>query len=88
MAYGLPVLCYDHGGQTDFLTTGRTGHVLHLNDFDAFTRAIVHMHDNSQRRREMGRYNLTAVEQFFIDGCGERYEATFHEAIEQRARGL
>ncbi|MEA2727457.1 MAG: hypothetical protein QOF70_1932, partial [Acetobacteraceae bacterium] len=85
MAYGLPVLCYDHGGQTDFLTTGQTGHVLHLNDFDAFTRAIVDMHDNSQRRREMGRYNRTAVEQFFIDGCGERYEAMFHEAIEQRA---
>jgi glycosyltransferase involved in cell wall biosynthesis len=87
MAFGLPVLCYDHGGQTDFLTTGKTGHVLHLNDFEAFTRAIVDMHDNSQRRLEMGRYNRMAVEEFFIDRCGERYEALFRETIEQRGGG-
>jgi glycosyltransferase involved in cell wall biosynthesis len=87
MAYGLPILCYDHGGQTDFLSTGRTGHVLSLNDFGAFTNAITDMHDNSQRRRDMGRYNLGAVEQFFIDRCGERYEAVFREVIQQRAGG-
>jgi glycosyltransferase involved in cell wall biosynthesis len=87
MAFGLPVLCYDHGGQTDFLTTGKTGHVLHLNDFEAFTQAIADMHDNSQRRAEMGRYNRTAVEEYFIDRCAERYEAVFREAMEQRGGG-
>jgi len=87
MAFGLPVLCYDHGGQTDFLTGGKTGHVLHLNDFEAFTQAIVDMHDNLQRRLDMGRYNRTAVEEFFIDRCGERYEALFREVIEQRRGG-
>jgi glycosyltransferase involved in cell wall biosynthesis len=84
MAFGLPVLCYDHGGQTDFLTTGKTGHVLRLNDFGAFTQAIADMHDNSQRRVDMGRYNQTAVEEYFIDRCAERYEAVFRGAIEQR----
>jgi glycosyltransferase involved in cell wall biosynthesis len=87
MAFGLPVVCYDHGGQTDFLTTGKTGHVLRLNDIEAFTRALVDLHDNSQRRLDAGRYNRAAVEEFFIDRCGERYEATFRAAIEQRARG-
>jgi glycosyltransferase involved in cell wall biosynthesis len=81
MAYGLPVLCYDHGGQTDFLT-GKTGHVVRLNDFDAFTQALVDVHDNLQRRLDMGRYNRAAVEEFFIDRCGERYEALFRESIE------
>ena len=37
MAFGLPVVCYDRGGQTDFLTSGETGHVVKLNDRDAFT---------------------------------------------------
>jgi glycosyltransferase involved in cell wall biosynthesis len=87
MAYGLPVLCYDHGGQTDFLTTGKTGHVVRLNDFDAFTQALVDVHDNLQRRLDMGRYNRAAVEEFFIDRCGERYEALFRESIEQRVGG-
>jgi len=83
MAYGLPVLCYDHGGQTDFLVTGKTGHVLRLNDFDAFTQAIVDMYHNSQRRLNMGRYNRAAVEEFFIERCGERYEALFRETLER-----
>jgi glycosyltransferase involved in cell wall biosynthesis len=83
MAYGLPVVCYDHGGQTDFLATGKTGHVLRLNDTDAFTQAIVDMHDNPERRGDMARYNRTAVEEFFIDRCAERYESLFRETIEQ-----
>jgi glycosyltransferase involved in cell wall biosynthesis len=87
MAFGLPVLCYDHGGQTDFLTTGKTGQVLRLNDFGAFTKAMVEMHDDSQSRRDMGRYNRAAVEEFFIDRCGERYEALFRKSIEQRRGG-
>ncbi len=83
MAYGLPVLCYDHGGQTDFLVTGKTGHVLRLNDFDAFTQAIADMYHNSQRRLNMGRYNRAAVEEFFIERCGARYEALFRETLER-----
>jgi glycosyltransferase involved in cell wall biosynthesis len=83
MAYGLPVLCYDHGGQTDFLATGTTGHVLRLNDFDAFTRAIADLYHNSERRAKMGRYNRAAVEEFFIERCAERYEALFRETLER-----
>ncbi len=87
MAFGLPVICYDHGGQTDFLATGTTGHVLPLNDIGAFTQAIVDLHANSQRRLAIGRYNRQAVEGFYIDRCAERYEAVFRDAIMQRAGG-
>lgn len=85
MAYGLPIVCYDHGGQTDFLTTGKTGYVLPLNDFDAFTRAIIDMHDNLPQRLERGRHNRAAVQEYFIDRCADRYESLFRAAIEQRA---
>jgi glycosyltransferase involved in cell wall biosynthesis len=84
MAYGLPIVCYDHGGQTDFLATGKTGFVLRLNDFDAFTRAIREMHDDVPQRLERGRYNREAVQEYFIDRCAERYEALFRAAIEHR----
>ncbi len=32
MAYGLPIVCYDHGGRVDFLSTPATGAVIKLND--------------------------------------------------------
>jgi hypothetical protein len=41
------------------------------------------MHDNAERRGDMARYNRTAVEEFFIDRCAERYESLFRETIEQ-----
>jgi glycosyltransferase involved in cell wall biosynthesis len=86
MAFGLPVLCYDHGGQTDFLTTGKTGAVLHLNELPAFTQALADLQQNTQQRLDMGRYNRAAVEEYFIDRCGERYESLFREVIETRRR--
>jgi glycosyltransferase involved in cell wall biosynthesis len=77
MAFGLPVICYDHGGQTDFLATGRTGHLIQLNDLTAFTRAICDLHDRKQARLDIGRSNLSAVEDYFIDRCAARYETVF-----------
>ena len=40
LASGLPVVCYDDGGQTDFLATGETGYVVKLNDTTAFAAAL------------------------------------------------
>ena len=77
MAFGLPVVCYDRGGQTDFLKSRETGHVIKLNDLAEFTRALVELHDQPETRREIGRNNLQRVEAFFIDRCAERYEDLF-----------
>jgi len=84
MAFGLPVVCYDRGGQTDFLKTPDTGHVVRLNDVEAFTRALLELHDQVEQRRRIGAHNLVAVEEFFIDRCAERYEAIFESACAQR----
>lgn len=88
MAFALPVVCYNRGGQIDFLSTPTTGHVVQLNDLEAFTRAIVDLHDHPQQRRAIGQHNLRAVEDYFIDRCAERYEAVFAAACAQwAARG-
>ena len=83
MAYGLPVVCYDRGGQTDFLRTPETGHVVKLNDLEAFTGALVELHDHTERRRQIGRHNLQLVESYFIDRCAEQYERVFAAACAQ-----
>lgn len=85
MAFGLPVLCYDRGGQTDFLTTGETGHVVKLNDQESFVRALIEMHRDVEARERQGQYNRQLVENYFIDTCAARYESIFTAAIERRA---
>jgi len=87
MAFGLPVICYDRGGQTDFLSTPETGHVVRLNDIEGFTGAVVDLHDNPQKCRAIGQHNLRAVEAYFIDRCAERYEAVFAAACARRSPG-
>jgi len=81
MAFGLPIVCYDRGGQVDFLSTPATGHVAHLNDLEAFTAAVRELYDSPERRAAVRHNNLTQVENFFIDRCAERYEQLFERAI-------
>lgn len=91
MAFGLPVLCYDRGGQTDFLVTGETGHVVKLNDQEAFVLALLELHRDREARERYGQHNRQLVENYFIDTCAARYEQIFAAAIERRAgtpRGL
>lgn len=91
MAFGLPVLCYDRGGQTDFLVTGETGHVVKLNDQEAFVLALIELHRDREARERYGQHNRQLVENYFIDTCAARYEEIFSAAIERRAgtpRGL
>ncbi|MBL8269725.1 glycosyltransferase family 4 protein, partial [Steroidobacter sp.] len=85
MAFGLPVLCYDRGGQTDFLTTGETGHVVKLNDQESFVHALLELHRDREARERYGRNNRQLVEHYFIDTCAARYEHIFTAAIERRA---
>lgn len=81
MACGLPVVCYNHGGQTDFLEDNLTGYLLPLNDLRGFeNRCRILIRDRHMRRR-MGEENARRVEGFFIDRCARRYEAIFQEVI-------
>ncbi len=79
MACGLPVVCYDHGGQTDFLEDGTTGRLLPLNAREAFTRAVASLIDDPAGRRRMGEAGRKRVEDYYIDNCARRYEAIFEQ---------
>jgi glycosyltransferase involved in cell wall biosynthesis len=85
MAFGLPIICYDHGGQTDFLTSGRTGYVVPLNELTAFTKAVQDLSDQPQLRQTMAQNNRRLVEDYFIDKCATRYETVFEDAVRQYA---
>ncbi len=81
MACGLPVVCYDHGGQNDFLTSGLTGYVVPLNERAAFARALRLLLSDPDRRRRMGAHNLEQVEAYLVDHCVRQYETVFEQVL-------
>ena len=81
MASGLPIVCYDHGGQTDFLENGATGYLIPLNDRGGFEQACGLLIKDRDLRRRMGQENLQRVQEFFIDRCAERYERVFSDVV-------
>lgn len=85
MAFGLPVVCYDRGGQTDFLVSGETGYVISLNDEEGLARAASMTLSDRVARQRMGRHNQALVENYFIDTCADRYERLFEDVIDRRA---
>ena len=82
MAQGLPIVCYDFGGQTDFLDDGLTGRLIELNNTDSFVRSTRELIEDRDRRAAFGKENLKRVEDFFIDTCAARYELIFDEVVE------
>lgn len=82
MAAGLPVVCYHHGGQTDYLQDGVTGYLAPLNDLDCFRKHCWDLIQDKSKRQKMGQENLRRAEKLFIDSCAQRYEKVFQEAIE------
>lgn len=84
MACGLPVVCYDYGGQTDFLESGKTGYLIKLNDLKAFTQAVKELAASPESRKAMGRHNSVVVENYYIDHCAKSYEEVFERAIDIR----
>ena len=87
MACGLPVVCYAHGGQTDYLEHDTTGGLLPLNDQAGFRRACEALVSDPARRRQIGAHNRQRCEEFFIDACAQRYETLFERVIEEHRRG-
>lgn len=85
MAMGLPIICYDHGGQSDFLEHGKTGGLLALNNEEAFAACVREYYKDEKSRASVGKINKSRVENYFIDNCASQYEALFSEIVKSRS---
>ena len=81
MAEGLPVVCYDFGGQSDFLEDRVTGRLFQLNDLVSFVGGTDELIADKSSREKIGSENLKQVERYFIDTCGRRYESSFERVV-------
>ncbi len=86
MAAGLPVICYDRGGQTDFLDDKMTGYVVALNEKRTFIERCRELINSPERRTVMGDENKRRIETYYIDHCAYQYESLF-ESILRRNSG-
>lgn len=87
MACGLPVICYNHGGQTDFLRDGETGYLVELNDLETFTERCAAMVDSKPLRQKMSDVSKDVVEEYFIETCARKHEVVFNGAMEAYRSG-
>lgn len=87
MAAGLPVVCYDHGGQTDFLEDGETGYLVSLNDREKLAQRIEELVNDAALRQKIGDTNRQRVERYFIETMARAYEELFEAAIQGREAG-
>ncbi|MGI9499001.1 MAG: glycosyltransferase family 4 protein [Geminicoccaceae bacterium] len=86
MAAGLPVICYDHGGQTDFLIDGETGYLVPLNGREKLAKRIRELVIDAALRQKIANTNRKRVERYFIETMALAYEELFEAVIRDRRR--
>jgi glycosyltransferase involved in cell wall biosynthesis len=77
MATELPVVCYDKGGQTDFLIDKKTGFLVKYGDTHLLMERIKELYGNHTLRKGISRFNAKYIEKFFISSCAEKYQSVY-----------
>ena len=86
MECGLPIVCYNRGGQNDFLINKKTGFLVALGDKKAFHDRIIELIQNPDMKDEMCYYNKNLVKKYYISNCAERYISIFQEVISESSK--
>jgi len=65
MECGLPVICYNRGGQNDFLASGKTGFLVEFGNKESFGKKVIELIRNAELRNSMSSYNRELVKKLF-----------------------
>jgi glycosyltransferase involved in cell wall biosynthesis len=89
MACGLPIICFNNGGQTDFLLNGRNGFLTEVGDLVKFCDCVNTVIHNGKMREQMGRNNRHRINEFYVESCAQKYLDLFHQLQNShRSKGL
>ena len=86
MRAGLPIACYDNGGQTDFLEHDLTGDVVTAGDVEKYTDAVRRMKADPAARERYSAFNRERANEYSIERCAERYEVVFDHVLSNGSR--
>ena len=83
MECGLPVICYNRGGQNDFLVDGKTGFLIEVANKRAFYKKTIELIRNKRLRDDMSYYNKRVINSYYINNCADKYVSLFETVISQ-----
>jgi glycosyltransferase involved in cell wall biosynthesis len=83
MECGLPVICYDRGGQSDFLINGKTGFLVELGNTKSFVERIFEIYSNKKLRDNISGFNKRLINDYYISNCAEKYLSLFNTVIRE-----
>ncbi len=78
---GLPVICYNNGGQVDFLRDGENGRVIQLNDEAGFRKACEDLAADRECYERLSKSALATARGFYVDAYAERHIEIFEAAL-------
>jgi glycosyltransferase involved in cell wall biosynthesis len=85
MACGLPIVCYDKGGQADFLENTVTGYLVDFGNSDAFREKLSCLIDNESERVAIGVHNRDYVRRkYSISRCAVSYLEFYERMMKKR----
>lgn len=82
----LPVICYDKGGQIDFLKDNQTGFLIPLDDKKMFIEKLSQLLNNKNEISRMGNSNKKYVENFYIRNIAQKYVEIFQDVIQRHKK--
>jgi len=83
MECGLPVICYDRGGQNDFLINGKTGFLAEFGNKKLFVDRILDIYSNKKLRDNISRFNKKLINDYYISSCAQKYLSLFKTVIRE-----
>ena len=81
MECGLPVICYNRGGQVDFLRNNETGYLIDLGNKDSFFNNLLSLLNSSEKKEKIKFYNKELVKEYYISNVAKQYLSIFDEVL-------
>jgi glycosyltransferase involved in cell wall biosynthesis len=86
MESGLPVICYDRGGQTDFVSD-EVGRLLPIGEAKRFRDEVLILGARPELRRRLGEAARRVAADYSIERLAQRYQRIYSECRQHRRSG-
>ena len=83
MECGLPIICYNRGGQVDFLKNDYTGYLIELGDADSFYDNLLCLLNHPEIKEKIKIYNKELVKKYYINNIAKQYLNIFNEVLSE-----
>ena len=81
MECGLPVVCYDRGGQGDFLRNEKTGYLISIGDKKSFVTDLLFLLSHPELKAKICSFNREYVRSFHINNIAKQYLELFKDTL-------